>query len=291
MITIGGGIVLDEHPQRHKRFKTAVMEKLQDLEKEDPLPFVLQKLRAVRGGTLQEMHQLTKIGIDRLKDILERAVEEKRVARAGDLYVAVDTREEWVSAVINKLERFHREKPLLPGMQKAQLRGVLPQKVSGRIYDAFLKHLLDTGHIDVHGEQICRKGFSPKPAPAQEKKLEKILGIYQEGGLNPPPLKELWAAIGLKKEEGEDLFDFLAYKNLLVKINEEVYLHVDVYDRCLGALRDYLQKNPRITLAQYRDLIGSSRKYAQALLEHFDGCNYTKRIGDERVPWKLLNRA
>ena len=290
MVTIGGGIVLDERPQRHKRFKAAVLEKLQDLEKEDPLPFVLQKLRAARGGTLQELHQLTKMGADRLKDILDRSVEEKKVARAGDLYVAVDTREEWAAAVINKLERFHREKPLLPGMQKAHLRGALPQKVAGRIYDAFLKYLLDKNLIDMNGELICRKDFSPEPAPVQEEKLEKILEIFKNGGLNPPLLKELWAAIGIKKEEGENLLDFLVYKNLLVKINEDVYLHGDTYNRCLEVLKDYLQKNSRITLAQYRDLIGSSRKYAQALLEHFDSSNYTKRIGDERVPWKLLNR-
>ena len=124
----------------------------------------------------------------------------------------------------------------------------------------------------------------------QEKKLEKILELFKKGGLNPPPLKELWAETGIKKEEGESFLDFLVYKNLLVKINEDVYLHGEIYNRCLEVLKDYLQKNSRITLAQYRDLIGSSRKYAQALLEHFDGCNYTRRIGDERVPWKLLNR-
>jgi selenocysteine-specific elongation factor len=290
MVTIGGGIVLDERPQRHKRFKTAVLEKLQDLEKEDPLPFVLQKLRSVQGGTLQELNQLIKIGADRLRDLLDRAVEEKKVARAGDLYVAADTREEWAAAIINKLERFHQEKPLLPGMQKAHLRGVLPHKVTGRIYDAFLKYLLDKSMIAINGELICRKDFTPEPAPAQEKKLEKILEIYEKGGLAPPPLKELWEVTGIKKEEGENLLDFLVYKNLLIKINEDVYLHGEIYYRCLEALKNYLHNNSRITLAQYRDLIGSSRKYAQVLLEYFDSCNYTKRIGDERVPWKLLNR-
>jgi selenocysteine-specific elongation factor len=144
--------------------------------------------------------------------------------------------------------------------------------------------------IAINGELICRKDFTPEPAPAQEKKLEKILEIYEKGGLAPPPLKELWEVTGIKKEEGENLLDFLVYKNLLIKINEDVYLHGEIYYRCLEALKNYLHNNSRITLAQYRDLIGSSRKYAQVLLEYFDSCNYTKRIGDERVPWKLLNR-
>ncbi|HHT47149.1 MAG TPA: selenocysteine-specific translation elongation factor [Firmicutes bacterium] len=290
MITVGGGIVLDERPQRHKRFKAAVLEKLQDLEKEDPLPFVLQKLKAAQGGTLGELNQLLKMGTNRLKEILDRAIKEKKVVLAGDYYVDADTREEWAAAIINKLEGFHQEKPLLPGMQKAHLRGALPRKVTGRIYDALLKYLKDKGLIETNGELVCRKGFSPMPTPAQQKKLEKMLEIFQKEGLNPPPLKELWVLTGIKKEEGEDLLDCLVYENLLVKINEEVYLHSETYSRCLEILKNYLQDNSSITLARYRDLIGSSRKYAQALLEHFDSCNYTRRIGDERVPWKLLNR-
>ena len=49
MVTIGGGVVLDEHPPRHKRFKPGVLEKLEDLHKDDPLPFVMQKLEESRG--------------------------------------------------------------------------------------------------------------------------------------------------------------------------------------------------------------------------------------------------
>ena len=73
----------------------------------------------------------------------------------------------------------------------------------------------------------------------------------------------------------------------MVKIMADIYLHGDTYHHCLQVLKDYLQ-NRSINLAQYRDLLQTSRKYAQALLEHFDSCKYTRRLGDERVAWKLL---
>jgi selenocysteine-specific elongation factor len=44
----------------------------------------------------------------------------------------------------------------------------------------------------------------------------------------------------------------------------------------------YLDEHGSITLATFRDLFGTSRKYAQAVLEHFDQQKLTRRAGDER---------
>jgi selenocysteine-specific elongation factor len=38
-----------------------------------------------------------------------------------------------------------------------------------------------------------------------------------------------------------------------------------------------------MNLAQFRDHFGTSRKYAQAALEHLDQLKYTRRVGDDRV--------
>jgi len=287
MVTIGGGIVLDERPPRLKRFKAGNIERLEDLEKEDPLPFVLQKLKAAHGAGLQELEQLSKMGKEQLSILLERALEEKKAASLGDYWVTVDTREMWETAFLKELEKFHRQKPLLPGMQKAQAGGVLPKKITGRIYDFFLDYLKQKGLINIKGELVSRHDFIPSPDAVQEKKVERILEIFKKEGMNPPILKELWTDLKMKKDEGEDILDFLVFKGHLIKINEDVYLHNLPYSNCVDFLKGHFAKNTSITLAQYRDLIQSSRKYAQALLEHFDSCKYTRRIGDERVSWKL----
>ncbi|MDO9536255.1 MAG: selenocysteine-specific translation elongation factor [Bacillota bacterium] len=287
MVTIGGGIVLDERPPRLKRFKPGNIERLEDLEKDDPLPFVLQKLIAAQGAGLHELEQLSKMGKEQLNILLERAVEEDKAVLIGDYWIADDTREMWERAFLKELENFHHQKPLLPGMQKAQVGGVLPRKITGRTYDSFLDYLKQKGLINIKEELISRKDFSPSPNAVQEKKLEKILEVFQKEGLNPPILKDLWTNLKMKKEEGEDYLDFLVYKGDLVRINEEVYLHNVPYFNCVDLLKEYFTRNTSITLAQYRDLIQSSRKYAQALLEHFDGCKYTRRVGDERVSWKF----
>jgi selenocysteine-specific elongation factor len=48
-------------------------------------------------------------------------------------------------------------------------------------------------------------------------------------------------------------------------------------------ISNHLEKNGKITVAEARDLLGSSRKYVLALLEQMDEMKLTKRVGDERV--------
>ena len=44
-----------------------------------------------------------------------------------------------------------------------------------------------------------------------------------------------------------------------------------------------IEKNGQMTLAEFRDALGTSRKYAVALLEYFDNRKLTKKVGDARI--------
>jgi selenocysteine-specific elongation factor len=55
------------------------------------------------------------------------------------------------------------------------------------------------------------------------------------------------------------------------------------YATMIERVRQHIQKNGNITVAQVRDLFDTSRKYALALLEHLDAKGITKRVGDVRV--------
>jgi selenocysteine-specific elongation factor len=57
----------------------------------------------------------------------------------------------------------------------------------------------------------------------------------------------------------------------------------ETYEELESRIRAHLEREGTITLAQTRDLFKTTRKYAQALLEHLDEIGVTKRTGDERV--------
>jgi selenocysteine-specific elongation factor len=68
-----------------------------------------------------------------------------------------------------------------------------------------------------------------------------------------------------------------------VRVGPAMHFHVDALAEAERRLRALLEREERVTLAQFRDELQTSRKYAQALLEHFDSERVTLRVGDERV--------
>ena len=60
-------------------------------------------------------------------------------------------------------------------------------------------------------------------------------------------------------------------------------LHISVFEKALQLISEQINKDGKITLAQFRDLIGTSRKYAMPILEYCDNAGYTKKIDDYRV--------
>ena len=69
----------------------------------------------------------------------------------------------------------------------------------------------------------------------------------------------------------------------MVRVGPAMHFHVEVLDEIRAQLVAVLEAEGSITLARARDELQTSRKYAQALLEHFDSERLTIRRGDERV--------
>ena len=84
------------------------------------------------------------------------------------------------------------------------------------------------------------------------------------------------ALIGLLTDEGR-----------VVKAADGVVFAAGAYGGMVERVTAHLSEQGTITVAQVRDMFGTSRKYALALLEHLDELHVTRRTGDERV---LLQR-
>ncbi len=69
----------------------------------------------------------------------------------------------------------------------------------------------------------------------------------------------------------------------MFKVNEDCILLTSDYNEAKEKVKKYIEDNGKITVAEFRDMMDTSRKYSLAILEHFDGIKFTKRNGDERV--------
>jgi selenocysteine-specific elongation factor len=80
-----------------------------------------------------------------------------------------------------------------------------------------------------------------------------------------------------------DLLNLLIGQHQVVKVANDVVFAASVYDEMVAKVTSRIKSQGQITLAEVRDIFHTSRKYAQALLEHLDGEKITRRVGDARV--------
>jgi selenocysteine-specific elongation factor len=115
-----------------------------------------------------------------------------------------------------------------------------------------------------------------KPAPTQPLSSSALVleQRLRDAGVEPPIDSEL------------DAGDLAALRNAgrAVRVSKALHYHADSLDEIRARLVELAQRNGgAVTLAQLRDELGTSRKFAQALLEHFDSEKVTIRRGDDHV--------
>ncbi len=291
MTTIGGGKVLDPYPSRHRRFRNEIIEKLKNLDQNSQVAgdtaFVIGKIQSLVVADLKKLIRETRLLQETLEEVIQHLVEKGQVINLGDSYMMVSALDESKKLLTSALDEFHRQAPLAAGLSKARLKGFLSGSFGQREYDALLKLLQDREEIIVRGDLISRFGFLPMPSEKDQILLNKVVSNYRAEGLQPSSIRAALEKAGVKANRQDELFAYLVENGTLVKVNEELYFHSEAYKEAVETLCRHFKTNDTLTLAEYRDLTGSSRKYVQALLEYFDQCKLTRRVEDHRVAFKM----
>jgi selenocysteine-specific elongation factor len=249
--------------------------------------FIVQKLAELGCVKLKELEQTSGLSRDRIRTLLEILTATEQIFQIGDQWVTAETVHAWQRVLVEAVEHYHRDHPLQPGIPHATLKGVLPTKVAPKAFEQLLAGLVQNQQLDQRGEWIARKDFTPQPSEEQDQLLQKLEHVYLEAGVEAKGRVDMLALAKVPELQVESLLAFLFANGTLVRLNDDSYIHRQAYQKAFTALKLHFVDKQTLTLAEFRDLIGSSRKPSQALLEHFDSLKYTMRKGDERVAWQL----
>ena len=286
MTTIGGGQVIDPNPPRHRRFRPSVMAALGELEAGER-PFLLQKIQELTCARAKELEQAAGLGRERVAGHLDALAAADQARRLGEQWVTEATARHWEHLLSEAVDRCHHDQPLLPGIAHATLKGALPAKAAPKAFEELLATLVAGGRLTQRGEHIARPDFVPQPSSEQQRLIEQIIALYREAGSQANNRNEMLGTLTHPAQAVDDCLAYLFSRGDLIRLSDEMIFHREAYASALNALREHFAKQPTLTLAEFRDRIGSARKQTQALLEHFDALKYTMRRGDERVAWQL----
>jgi len=168
------------------------------------------------------------------------------------------------------LALFHKNFPLRRGMPREELKSRL--KLAPRVFNTLIKY----SSLQDGGAWLALPGHEVRFSGAQQAKVEALLKKFMAAPYAPPSVKECQA------EAGEDVFSALLESGELVLVGPEVVFARVAFERMVGMVREKISANGQVTAAEVRDLLGTSRKFALALLEHLDAIGVTIRDGDYR---------
>ncbi len=183
-----------------------------------------------------------------------------------------------------RVEKFHKENPLVAGIAREELRGFLGKRVRSETFEAAITELGRQGKIVAQGELIKKPGTEVTLTVEETRAKEQIMHAFLKAGLAVPSAKEVLSQLSIDGRSAEKILQILLKEKVLVRVSPELIFHEAALQRLSAILQDYKQsKTERIGVPAFKDLTGITRKYAIPLLEYLDRQRVTKRAGDERV--------
>jgi selenocysteine-specific elongation factor len=186
--------------------------------------------------------------------------------------------------LVARVESFHKENPLLPGMAREDLRASLGRRVRTETFRTALEDLLKQNKLAVQGELVKKPGAEISLTPEEAKAKEQIEQAFRKAGLAVPSVRETLAQLAMESRRAEKILQILLRDKVLVRVSAELIFHREALGQLPGMLQSYKKsRGERIGVPAFKELTGITRKYAIPLLEYLDRQRMTRRQGDERV--------
>jgi selenocysteine-specific elongation factor len=278
--TIGGGEVLD--PSSYRRKRKEGTDDLKIFESGTLSEKIATKIKkaGMRGMPISFIEGWIKTEISSIKDSISTLKKNNVLLQFEDILLHNSSFNAFKEAVKKIMAEFHKKNPLKPGMLKEELRVTL--NIEQKLFQGMITSLKDIA-ID---KEIVRLATHSMILSASDETLKiKILELLENSGFQPPTKEELSQSLELDQKHLSDILRLMAKEGSLMRINDSMYITTSTYNKIIESLKDFFRGKTEMTVAEFRDILGTTRKYALPFLEYLDSHKITLRVGDVR---KLL---
>ncbi len=272
--TLGGGKIIDAHAKRLRRLRPAVIQSLRVKEEGTAEEVIMALLETKQPLELSALLAEGDLPASEAQPVIATLVQQQKVVRIeqGGLYLLLTTSgwEHLSQKAVAIVQDYHQRFPARSGIPKVALSSKLGR---GTHSSVILLRLLDEGVLVEEGLIVHLPAHRIQLTAAQQARINAFLDSLTQNPYAPP---------------GElipepDLLNLLVERHEVVKVGGGVVFATSAYNEMAAKVTAHLKAQGKITLAEVRDMFKTSRKYAQAFLEHLDGEKITRRVGDERV--------
>ena len=281
MDTIGGGIIIDTAPKKHKIYDESVIETLKIKEKGELKDIIEEylKLNLSNYITLKDLISYTGDKEEYVKEGLDVLIKENKVIPVNKYYLHISHYNKLKDKTMDILNKYHKQYRLRKGILKEELRSRVDSKLKVKDMDIILNKMAEDKQIKVRDNLVSNYEFEVVFNQKQLSIKKEIENITRKNKLSCLVTKD---EICNKNKFYEEVLEALI-GDTIQKLDDTYYVDRDIYENMKNELINYLKQNNQITVSQFRDITNSNRKTSIAILEHFDRNRITKRIDDKRV--------
>ena len=286
METIGGGVVLEPNPKRKRRFQNDVIEELKRKESGSSEDVIEMHVKA-HGETMVTLTELAKLTALSMEEVVEdvNSLELQGIVKVfrmkKDTYVWHTVHEQLIrQELVKVLRAYHEKYPYRYGMRKAEVHMTYMKKVKLNVFDMYMEMLEAENAVVRYQEFLQLPEFEVAKDATFEKVKKTAEKAFQKAQFDFVRFSEIPFG-NIEASVVDDIVLLLMDEKFIVKIEENIYTLQTIIDHAEEVIRARLKENPLITIAEVRDLLGTSRKSAKPILEYMDSIKVTKKNGTE----------
>ena len=288
--TLGGGQVLQPTAAKVRRRHVEAIEQIENLWSDagDVRALAVAWFAGYDGFAPADLVRAAGISPDRAEELAVRLVSTGKLAElalASNRRVLVHAERvaDLEARVLDTLAAMHAESPLKTAHDRQKALARLDYVGDEPLLQAVADRLLRAKKLVGDARRIARADFKPKLSANQRKLKDKIVAAHAVAGFAPPEPKEFANQAGGNAAALADIFEVACAEGFLVKVTDDFYLSAEAETEMRRRVTERLQTGPGATVAEIRDLLGTTRKYAVPVCEYLDRVGLTTRQGDLRV--------
>ena len=276
--TLAGGEIVEPRAKRHRRFQESLLERLEVLAAGTPEEIVLEALASREPCPAKALAAAASRSWEEVAAALDTLVASGQVLLLGQkelqpttiLYTAHGF-DALKGRLLSALSDYHTRFPLRRGMPKEEVRN--RAELPGHAFGLVVRRLVASGDAVEEGPALRLATHAVSLSAAAQRDADRYLAALSATPFSPP------SDIHVDTE----LLSLLLEQGKIVKASPEVVFTTEAYQRMVSMVTAKINEAGKVTVAEVRDMFGTSRKYVLALLEYMDQQRVTRRVGDDRV--------
>jgi selenocysteine-specific elongation factor len=286
--TIGGGEVLDVAPARHKRFDESGLAGVRAFEgTSDGAVEQVARKNGGRSLAAPDISRTLNLRLSIVCDAVEKLAAAGRLVKiAGEKegrFIASQAWQMLADKAQAAVKRYFNDNPHRRFMPTADLFSQFAAEADEVAFRAVVEDLVKSGvALRVEGG-LALLGFEAKLQDADQKLADRIEAVFRKAGYEPPLEEDVVRELRLPLNQFRKIMATLGQQGKLVRLDPKVTYHRVAFEKARKSILDYINIKNKVTIAEAKDVLRVSRKYACAVLEYLDKIQVTRRSGDMHV--------